>query len=272
MRPIISNDGLMIYARPDFFSLNRTMISSTVVSGSATLPVVNPAGFAAKDYLMINDPGQDRAEMVQISSVIGNNITISSLNFGYDLKTSVYKMGYNLINFYKGSTLITSVSIRPDYYTSIAETVVTDYDYTVTFYNKETSKETPNGESVTLERRLLCSESDIMQYESQIYATTSRLSILDKIDIASREIYNLFEKQSIDFKNLDDRELLRPATALLALYYYFNSTIKLKEDMATIKADNYLSQYKAKLDDVIAVINATDNDVQVFGGQTMAVR
>lgn len=272
MRPIISNDGVRILAKPDYFTLERTQISSAVVAGSTTLPVINSSGMAAKDFILIGDPGQNRSEIVKITSVTGNNITIPSLTFAYDIKSSVNKMGYNLINFYKGSTLISSATIRADFYTAISETCVADNDYSISFYNSETTKETPKGEVVIFDERLLCSESDLIQYESNIFEYAARWSIIDKIDIASREIYNLFKKQDVDVSDLDNRELLRPVVALLALYYYYNSKILAQDDVPSLKSEKYLTMYKSKLDDVTSIINVTDDSVEVHGGQTEAVR
>ena len=262
MRTIIANDLSRLYARIDYNLLEKTKLSTKVLA-SDSFPVINPAGFEVNDFICINDPGKDLSEVRQINGVSGKTISISTpTSFDYDNKTNLYKMEYDLIKFYGGTTVIATATITPDYLVSVPYTVSSSVAYTLSFFNTQTSKESPKGEFVYSTDNLLCSVSDISKYEDE-YILGNK--VIDKIDIASRDIRNIFRGQKQDIKDVDNKDLLRSACALSALRYIFIELAKTNDDLPTMKARKYSELYDNEIRKITEIINIEDDNVRIMG-------
>jgi hypothetical protein len=269
MRTIISNDLSRLYGRIDYNLLEKTKLSTKVLSSATALPVLNSSGFSVNDYICLNDPGKEQSEVRQISSVSGQTINISTpTSFNNDNKTNIYRMEYDAIKFFGDSSVVATVSIKPDYLVSVGATIENSVAYSMSFYNTTTSSETAKGEAVYATDKLLCSESDVAKYES-IEILGSK--IIDKIDIASRDIRNMFRSQKQNIKDVDDRELLRSACALSTLRYIFLELTKTGDDTPSQKSTLYTQLYDNEIRRIMEVINVEDDNVRVMG-QTRATR
>ena len=212
------------------------------------------------------------SSIFKIASVSGNALTLkASTTFQYEIKTNVFKLEYNQVKFYSGTTLIDTVAIKSDYFTSLSHTVVANVNYSISFYNSTSSEESIKGKTATIYDRMLCSIADILQYEEVTVFAHNKFRIMDKIDIATQETLNSFIIQEQDIEDLVDRDLLRSPAALLALHYIFFSLIKKEDDAASLKAEQYKSKYDAKIIEISEVINKTEDNVQLFG-QTRCLR
>lgn len=269
MRVIISNDLKRLYGKLDHSLLEKTVLSKSYQSGSQGVTVENPAGFSANDYVIIGDPGTDKAEIVQISSISSTQFNFSSaLIMDHTKKDSIYKIGYNQIKFYESDVLLDTVTITPDFLVEYAHAVDTTLYYHITFYNSTTTTETAAGEKIKGYNRLLCSIGDIYQLESSC-ALSSK--ILDKIEFATREILNKFITQDYDISDLANFDVLKQPCACLALKYYFAEQIKAKDDIASIKEKYYANLYTQKINEAGNVINKVETDVKLWG-QTIIER
>ena len=269
MRLIIDNDKYQLYARTDYALSEITLLNSAVLAGATTLTVINPNGFATNDYIVIEDIGNERSEVKQIT-VSGSVFTTSALAYDHTAKTKVYRLTYNQVKFYEGDTVLATVSIVADYFTKYASEVDTTKTYSIGYLNSVTANETPRGEVLNGWEYNLCSVGDVLQYESN---GVEYGRLLNKIDIASREIRAMFISQDQEFTDLDDRDIarLREPTALRALYYNFTELIKGKEDVPTAKADLYSKLYNSKIKEVMETITKQNTKIQAWG-QSRAVR
>ena len=269
MRTIISNDLKRLYGKIDYELIERTRLSTKVLLAATTLPVLNSSGFAANDFICVNDPGKEASEIRQVNSISGQNINVSTPTaFAYENKTNLYKLGYDLIKFYGDATVIATATIKPDNMVSVPVTLSNSVAYTMSFFNTSTGIETAKGEAVYTTDNLLCSSGDVSKYES---ITILGANILDKIDIASRDLRNVFRAQAQNIKDVDDRDLLRSACALSALRYIFIELNKNPDDVAATKAQQYRGMYDNEVRRITEVINVEDANVRVIG-QTRCVR
>ena len=267
MRPIIDNTLQTIYAKNDHYISQLSKTNTKIAANATNIPIINASGFKADDFVIIENIGDERAEITQVNSILGNTLYVNTLVFDHENKINISRATYNMVNFYEKNTIITSIAIQPDYYTGIDHAVSYENEYAISFYNSETTKESPKGETITGYDNLLCSIGDLAKYED---VSTFSGKIIDKIDLASIEIRNKFTAQEQAINDLTNRELLRLPTALLALYYTFNELIKVKDDMPSHKAIKYKQAYDDKLIEVSQVINKTDDNVKFFGQSSIS--
>lgn len=271
MRLIIDNDKYTLYARTDYALTAQTLTNSKISAGSGTLEVINSAGFANGDYIIIENIENERAEMLQVTTVTGNTFTLdSNVVFTHENKTPVHRLAYNQVKFYEDDTLKATVDINPDYYAETRLAIDTDKEYSISYYNSDDTVETARGEIVNGWEYNLCSIGDLLQYESQDFI--GKRSI-DKINIATREVINNFISQDQEFTDLSARDLsrLREPVALRALYLIFFELIKNDEDTASLKADSYAKLYGSKIREILDIITKQNDDIAAFG-QTRLIR
>ena len=267
MRPIIDNTLQTIFVKNDHYITQLSKTNAKLNVNDTSIEVITSAGFKNDDFVIVENLGNERAELTKINSISGNTLFVNTLSFNHDNKTNVSRATYNQINFYENNTLIGSIVLQPDYYSSLAYDVSKENYYDISFYNTENTKESPRGESIYGNYNLLCSVADLAKYED-VLPWLDR--IIDKIDLASIEVRNKFIAQAQDIDSLTNRELLRLPTALLALYYLFTELIKIKDDAPSLKAEKYQTMYTAKLTEVSEVINKTDSNVRFFGQSTIS--
>ena len=269
MRLIIDNDKFQLYARTDYVLSEITLLNSASIVGATSITVVNPSGFATNDFILIEDIGNERAEMRQIT-VSGNDFAITALSFAHTSKVKIYRLQYNKVKFFEGDTVLATVDITPDYFTKTTVDVVDTNEYSIAYLNSASSEETPEGEVLNGYEYNLCSIGDCLQYESN---GIDFGRMLDKINIASREIRSMFISQDQNFTDLSSRDIgrLREPCSLRALYFNFVELIKNDDDVPSKKAELYMGLYNAKLKEIMDVINKENDNIAIWG-QTRALR
>lgn len=83
---------------PDFTQSQLTSLDSDYTSG-ITLTVINNVAFSANDYVVVGEPGSEKAELKKVTGIT-NSDTIdiaSGLNFDYAAGTPVYRAEYNAV-------------------------------------------------------------------------------------------------------------------------------------------------------------------------------
>jgi len=269
MRVIIQNDKNRLFARIDNCISARTKLSVESVAGATALSLVNALDLAVNDYLLVENIESETSEVSLINSISGNTVYLSAaLTFAHNDKTDVSKMDYNQIRFYEGDTVLSTQNIKPDYYQTYGKTVNNSLQYSVSFVNSLTAKESTRGEKIYGYEYLLCGIGDVTQFEP---ADIIGGKILDKIDIATRVVRAKLTNQKQTFTDLENPEVLRLPTTLLALHYYFLELTKSDKDIPSYKAKMYLEKYDAEIARATALINSTENLVRVFG-QAQCIR
>lgn len=83
-----------------------TFLSDNFVSGVTALTVTSNSGFAANDYILLEDFGNETAEIMKINSVSGNTTinTTAATVFAHSESTKVTKIAYNQARFYHTTT------------------------------------------------------------------------------------------------------------------------------------------------------------------------
>lgn len=284
MKVMISNDRSRLYASIDYDQIDKTRLASNASAGATTITVLNATGWAANDFVMVGDPGSETSEIVKIQSMTDFTATLTSV-LKFDHKDKIdkcYRLEYDQVVFYEGPQILNTnrydentyadsnytaiaqgtISLKADFYTSMAYTVNTAKSYCVAFKNSVTSKISPLGEKVNGYEHLLCSPGDLRQHDN---VSTASARLLDKIDVATGEIIRSFQTQKQDYSNLTNRDILRTPCALLALHYIFNELAKEKDDIPSKNASDYLNRYKASIKEVSDYINVTEQKVSVFG-------
>jgi hypothetical protein len=124
-------------------------LSNNYISGASTLKVVSSYGFSSNDYLLLESFGEEKAEIVQIDSISGNEFTLkNNTSFSHSETTSIYKILYNQVKFYRTEedsfntdTLLDTVDINPQsYYTFHKDTVYDSGFGWFVFYNSDTGQ------------------------------------------------------------------------------------------------------------------------------------
>jgi len=269
LRVIIDNDKYQLYARTDYVLSEITLLNNSAALGATSIEVVNNSGFATDDYVLIGDIGTERSEIRKIT-VSSNNFAVTALSFAHTSKTKVYRLQYNQVKFFQDSLVIDTVDIASDYFTKTEVDIDDTKMYSVSYYNSTSAEESPEGEVCNGYEYNLCSIGDVIQYED---ATILGRKVIDKINIASREIRSMFISQEQEFTDLSSRDVvrLREPVALRALYYVFLELIKKDDDVATKKVKLYNSLYATKLSEVTDVINKENDDIEVWG-QSQVIR
>jgi hypothetical protein len=83
-----------------------TFLSDNTLSGVSALTVASNSGFAADDYILIEDFSQESAEIVKISSVAGSgtiNLSTATI-FSHSESSKIRRILYNQVRFYRTTT------------------------------------------------------------------------------------------------------------------------------------------------------------------------
>lgn len=147
----------------DFIRKARGQVAADVAPGSGvTLVVDNGAVFALHDYIVIGIEGSDTAELVQISAITGNNLTVT-IALAHKMDEPIVKYRYNKRKFYGcatqtgafieltayGSPAVIDVNNPPG--TSIEYSGGEGYQYfKATYFNSQTSEESNLADSNTV--------------------------------------------------------------------------------------------------------------------------
>jgi hypothetical protein len=137
-----------------------SFLSSNYASGVSSVVVDNGVGFTADDYLLFGNFGSETAEIVQLSSITTNTMTLKTATlFAHPESTKITILAYNQVKFYHTAAAtfsavedyLTAVDIEADslYTTYSDSTNTTGYDW-FCFYNETTDAITSNSNAVPL--------------------------------------------------------------------------------------------------------------------------
>ena len=143
--------ALVISDHIDLSNQEQTALSQGVSAAGTVLTVANNGGFVANKYVVVGNPGDETTEIVQISTVSGNNtINVGALKLAHAMDTPISITPYNQVRFYGGATqtgsftLIMTVNMEVGYPdgTRYEDTTTPAYAwYKTSFYNSYTTTE-----------------------------------------------------------------------------------------------------------------------------------
>ena len=110
----------------------KTYLTAEVAAAAVTSTVENNDGFATNDLVMFGDYGQEKSEIVTLTSTTGNTTIghTSGPAFAHGVRTPVYQLPFDDVEIY------TATSEGGTY--SLLATVSLDVDETYTIYNHST--------------------------------------------------------------------------------------------------------------------------------------
>lgn len=136
----------------------KTLLTAAPAAGATSITVANNNGFANNDYILIGRIGEEKAEIIKISSSVtaGTALAVAAgLVFAHDIDTPVTRIAYNQVRFYHGTTTVagdaTALAAAQDIDPSEVYSYYEDSVYTtgyafVRFFNSTIGS--PNGFSV----------------------------------------------------------------------------------------------------------------------------
>lgn len=127
----------------------KSYLTTSYSNGASSVVIINSDEFTANQKIMIGDMGNERTEIVTISSVSGTTINLSSPTlFAHEADTPVYVLKYDIVRFYRSTTgingaytIMSGGAISMDVDNQNLETVFDDtaglstYYYEVSFYS-----------------------------------------------------------------------------------------------------------------------------------------
>jgi len=84
--------------------VKSSYLTANYASGVTSLVVTNGSGFQIGDSLLLGEFGSETSEIVQVSAVSTNTLTVATTLFAHPESTKVYILPYNQVKFYWTST------------------------------------------------------------------------------------------------------------------------------------------------------------------------
>ena len=128
---------------PDISENEKTFLSVDEASAQTTLSVISGRNFAANEYVLIGNVGEEKAEIRKVSSQTDTTLVVDALLFAHSRGTKLQFIPYNQIVVSRSTdagvtyTSLSAVDIRPDSsetYIQRTSDASTDY-YKYRFYN-----------------------------------------------------------------------------------------------------------------------------------------
>jgi hypothetical protein len=96
---------LITTANPTTDGLEKTYLADPISAGATTLAVINNNTFAADDRIMVGEMGNEKTEIVTVSSVSGGTAILSGATvFSHEVDTPVYRLRFDQIKIYRSTT------------------------------------------------------------------------------------------------------------------------------------------------------------------------
>jgi hypothetical protein len=141
--------------------MKYSYLTANYDAATATIYLTNIDGFAANDYVLLGEFGQETSEIVQVGVVTAatNSMTISATKFPHPESTRVTILRFNKVRFYHTTTTTFSTAVWLDspagtdiqadsLYTKYEDSVYsTGYGWFV-FYNSSTTTATTNSNAI----------------------------------------------------------------------------------------------------------------------------
>jgi len=149
-----------IYIRhPEISRNEETRFTADSTAGATTLNVENTSGLSANDLILLEKLGQEKAEIVSVSSITNKTTLVcSATSFAHSAGTKIYKIDFDKIKIYRSTTgingtytLYETINIAVDQ--DITEFTDTSGDtttyYKFSFYNSVISSETDLSDPIS---------------------------------------------------------------------------------------------------------------------------
>lgn len=145
---------------PETDDLERSFLANNYSASTTAISVKNSDRFAPNDRIMIGEMGQEKTEVVTVSSVNvnGTDIVIGPTVFGHSADDPVYKLRFDAVRYYRSNTLTGTYSLISQQPLDVDnEDLETKYDdvtglatqyYYFTFYHTISTLESANSDII----------------------------------------------------------------------------------------------------------------------------
>lgn len=173
---------------PDVVELERTELDADASAGSSVaLTVLNNDSFAQNDYVVIGEPGSEKAELQQIASVSGNStITVSTLKFAHKKGERITKYRFNQRKFYGATsedgsyTELTSDGSPKTIQVDDPQGTLLEYTASLYTYFKATYYNAHNGDETDIDDADAVAADESNRYTS-LYNIRKAAGIVDNV-------------------------------------------------------------------------------------------
>ncbi|MFA5114383.1 MAG: hypothetical protein WC529_08885 [Candidatus Margulisiibacteriota bacterium] len=90
---------------PDLSGAEATLLTADAAAAAVALSVVNIGGFADDDFVIVGHPGEEDAEIVQVTAApSGTTIAVGALSRAHSAQAPVMVAAYNKVKVYRSDT------------------------------------------------------------------------------------------------------------------------------------------------------------------------
>lgn len=146
---------------PEIADLEKSYLANNYNSGILSITLKNTDRFVVNDRIMIGEQGQEKTEVVTVTSVDPNStdLGVSATRFGHSADEPVYKLRFDSVKFYRSTTgvagVYSNISTQPldvdneDLETKYDDTSgLASYFYYFTFYHSLNAIESANSDII----------------------------------------------------------------------------------------------------------------------------
>lgn len=150
---------LITIDHPDTSQSNRTYLEDNLNAGGTALTVINNAGFAINDFVVVGMLGTEEAELGTVLSLTANDtITLTAgVDFDHENNSPLTQIPWNQIKIYRANseggsfTNIDTINVQVDYprFTRYNDTTGTVSSwYKIAYYNSVNAQEGPQSDPI----------------------------------------------------------------------------------------------------------------------------
>jgi hypothetical protein len=119
---------------PTTDDLEKSYLTSPIAVGATSIRSKNNDRFATNDRVLIGEMGQEKSEIVTVSSVTGNEVLVTGATvFPHSADDPVYKLLFDQVKFYRSTT-----GVNGTYSVVSTQTIDVDNENLTTTYNDTT--------------------------------------------------------------------------------------------------------------------------------------
>ena len=100
---------ILSFYNPETDDLEKSYLANNYAVGTTSIQVKNNDRFAANDRIMIGEQGQEKTEVVTVSAINADGITVTvgATVFSHSANDPVYKLRFDQVKFYRSTTTST---------------------------------------------------------------------------------------------------------------------------------------------------------------------
>jgi len=183
--------------------IGKTLLAANVAASATSCTVVNTEGFATNDYVVFGNPGEEKSEIVLLTSVTANTTLGHTTGpvFAHSVRTPIQEIKYNQAKIYSSSTedgtytLLATIDLQINEDSTIYDdtTGTSATWYKVKYYNETTTSlssfsSAVGGTGYTEDSLFTLSESILSEFGDEKAKEINRERLRKLINMSVRKI------------------------------------------------------------------------------------